>query len=216
MLSSLFRVLAMAGTGFNVLAIFLSALAFRGKQGERYSLLRYFISELGEIGVSRRARLFNLGLIVSGVLLLPFIVSLGFVFHSLLGWLGVAAGIVAALGVAAVGLFPMNDMHSHGIAAVTYFRAGLVMVLFFGLAILFQPAGRIVVPQAANLLSLLAFIAYASFLILMTPRKKPEQPEPSLDPGAVPERPRVWALALVEWAVFFSTILWLFGMALFV
>jgi hypothetical membrane protein len=210
---NIFRAFALAGTGLTILAIFLSALTYRGQQGEHFSLFRYFISELGEVGVSRRARLFNFGLILGGLFLLPYIVDLGFIFKSLLGWLGVAAGAVAALGVVGVGLFPINDLASHRIAAMTFFRAGLVMVTLFGLAILFQPAGRATIPQAANLLSLPTFTAYASFLVLMTPKKKPDQPDDSLEPEQVPQRPKFWLLPIVEWAVFFTTILWLFGMA---
>ena len=210
---NIFRFCALAGTVLPAVTILLSVLAYRGPEGERFSLFRYFISELGEVGVSPWARLFNLGLILGGLLLLPYIVALGFVFKSVLGWMGMAAGVVAALGVMAVGLFPMNNLDSHRIAAMTYFRAGLVMVSLFGLAILFQPADRITIPQAANLLSLPTFIAYASFLILMTPGKKPEQAENSLDPEQMPERPKFWLLPTVEWAVFFTTIFWLFGMA---
>ena len=39
-------------------------------------------------------------------------------------------------------------------------------MFFFGIAILAQPAGRQAVPQYANILSLLAFGAYASFSLM--------------------------------------------------
>ena len=167
---------------------------YRGKRGERYSLFNHFISELGEVGVSKAARFFNTGLILGGLVLLPYIIGLGMKFGSLLGWLGTAAGIIAVLGVAGVGVFPMNNLKPHVLAAMTYFRAGLVMVLFFGLAILFQPAGKAVIPPAANLLSLLAFLAYGAFLALPRLRKKEQRPAELLDPEQTPERPRVWAL----------------------
>ncbi len=99
------------------------------------------------------------------------------------------------LGVAAVGVFPMNNLKLHTIAAMTYFRAGLLMVLFFGLAILFQPAGKQIVPPAANLLSLLAFLAYGAFLMLPRLKKTEKKPADLLDPEQTPERPRIWALA---------------------
>ena len=214
MWQNIFRVSAMTGTGIIVLAVLYAMLPYRGKRGERYSLLNHFISELGEVGVSKAAWAFNIGLILCGLLLLPFIISLGIAFRSILGWLGMAAGIVATLGVAAVGIFPMSNIDPHIKAAMTYFRAGLVMVFFFGLAIQFQPAGQLVVPKAANLLSLLAFLAYGWFLA-RPGLKRPEKDEISaLDPQQKPERPRVWALPMLEWAVFFSTIAWLFGIAI--
>ena len=112
--------------------------------------------------------------------------------------------------------FPMNNIKSHSTAAVTYFRAGLVMVFFFGLAIFFQPAGKAIIPQAANLLSLLAFLAYGAFLALPLVRRKEQKPTEPLDPQTEPERPRIWALPTLEWLVFFSTIAWLFGMTFFI
>jgi hypothetical membrane protein len=213
---SLLRALGFAGPGVIAVAILWSALVYRGKRNERFSLLNHFISELGELGVSAAAQVFNTGLILGGLLLFPYILWLGFVFHGLSGWLGSAAGVVATLSVSAVGIFPMNDLSSHGKAAMTYFRAGLVMVGFFGMAILLQHSGTIVVPQAANLLSLLTVACYASFLGWLSRTSSKEKPTDQLDPEQTPERPRVLTLAILEWAVFFSTILWLFGVAILV
>jgi hypothetical membrane protein len=213
---NILHIFGFAGTGLIILAVLYPTLVYRGKRGERYSLLNHFISELGEVGVSRAARFFNTGLLLGGLNLMPYILSLGISFGSLLGWLGTTAGVIAVLGVAAVGIFPMNNLKSHAIAAMTYFRAGLGMVFFFGLAILFQPAGKPAVPPAANILSLLAFLAYGAFLIFPRINKKETKPTNILDPEQTPERPRVWALPALEWAVFFSTIAWLFGIIFFI
>ena len=210
------RIFCFAGIGLIVLASFYPALVYRGKRGERYSPLNHFISELGEMGVSRAARVFNIGLFLGGLALLPYVIGLGMKFGSLPGWLGAAAGTIAVLGVAAVGVFPMNNLQPHTIAAMTYFRAGLVMVFFFGLAIVFQPEGKVVIPALANLLSLLAFLAYAAFLVLPSMMKKEQKPMDTLDPDQTPERPRIWAMPTLEWSVFFSSIIWLFGMAFFI
>lgn len=205
----------LVGTGLIILAVLYPALVYRGKCGERYSLLNHFISELGEVGVSRAAVLFNSGLLLGGLILIPYIISVGISLGSFLGWLGTAAGIIAVLGVAAVGIFPMNNLKPHAIAAMTYFRAGLVMVFFFGLAIVFQPGRETSIPQGANLLSLLAFLSYGAFLVLPLFRNKVKKPAEILDPEQMPERPRLWPLAALEWLVFFSTIVWLLGMTFF-
>jgi hypothetical membrane protein len=210
------RIFCFAGTGFLILAVLYPALVYRGKRGERYSPLNHFISELGEVGVSRAAWFFNTGLFLGGLALLPYVIGLGIKFGSLLGWLGTVAGVVAVLGVAAVGVFPMNKLQSHTIAAMTYFRAGLVMVFFIGLAVLFQPAGKSFIPPAANILSLLAFLAYGAFLFLPRVIKKEQKPVDTLGPDQIPDRPRIWALPILEWAVFFTTIAWLFGMIFFI
>ncbi len=216
MIFSLLHILGYTGTLLVILAVLFPTLVYRGKKGERYSLLNHFISELGEVGVSRAAWFFNTGLILGGLVLLPYTIGLGMAFGSLTGWLGTAAGIISVLGVAAVGVFPMNNMKLHVLAASTYFRAGMLMVLFYGLAIIFQPAGRAVIPQAANFLSVLAFLAYGSFLTLPVFQKRERKADELLDPEQEPERPRFWAFPTLEWVVFFSTIAWLFGMTFFI
>ena len=135
---NILRIFGFTGTGLILVAVFYPIFQYRGKRGERYSMLNHFISELGEMGVSRAAWIFNGGLLLAGLVMLPYVIGLGIAFDSLLGWLGTAAGIIAVLGVSAVGVFPMNNVKSHTLAAMTYFRAGLVMVFFFGVAIFFQ------------------------------------------------------------------------------
>jgi hypothetical membrane protein len=214
--ANIVRFFGFAGTGLIILAIFIPILFYRGKLAERFSLLNHFISELGEVGVSQAAWVFNAGLFIGGLVLLPYIISLGITFGSLLGWLGTAAGIVAVLGVAAVGILPMNNLNPHIIAAMTYFRAGLVMVLFFGLAIQFQPRANIPIPKSANFLSLVTFLAYGAFLTVPMFRKEPQDPNEVLDPQAIPERPCISLMAILEWLVFFSTVAWMAGMIFFI
>lgn len=209
------RLFAFAGAGFILVGTVYSSLRFHGRQAESYSFLNHFISELGEGGVSRSARVFNLGLVLGGLVILPYLIGLGIAFRSLLAWLGIAAGVLAALGVAAVGLFPLNNLTAHTAAAITYFRSGLVMILFLGLAILLQPQGKVLVPKTFNLLSLAAFIAYAIFLVMLARRRPVDQPLNGLDPLKAPDRPRVWPVAVMEWAVFFVSILWMVGVAFF-
>lgn len=218
MLSGISKIFGLLGTSVIILAIVISALRYVGRRGERYSIFNHFISELGEQGVSPAAWVFNRGLTLGGLLLLPFMVGLGASFQNVWGWLGMLAGLVASLGVAAVGLYPMNNLTPHVRAAMTYFRAGLVMVIFFALAILFQPSPRL--PPAVNLLSVIAALTYASFLwLLRTPSKESDQSagdspaEDRLDPPEDAERPWMWWTALVEWLVFFATIAWIFGIA---
>jgi hypothetical membrane protein len=190
-----------------------AALFYTGPSGEPYSLLNHFISELGELGVSPLAWLFNLGLIAGGLLLIPFSLGLGL---SLPGWLaraGMLAGIGAGLALAGVGLFPMNHLQPHITAALTYFRLGLVTVLLFGLAIQLQPKGQVVIDKRANLASLLAAACYASFILYASLTPMPGGTE-ALDPSFRSARPSVWPLAVLEWLVFFSTIVWFAVIAL--
>lgn len=209
------RLFGFAGAVCILLGIVYTSLRFQGRQTERYSFLNHYISELGEVGVSQSAWAFNLGLLLGGLIILPYLIGLGIAFRSPWAWLGVAAGIIAALGVAAVGIFPLNYLTAHTTAAVTYFRAGLVMIFFFGLAINFQPYGKIVVPKTINLLSLTALLFYAAFLALLTRVKPVNHTVEILNPLMTPDRPRIWLLAVMEWGVFFVSILWLIGVAYF-
>ena len=190
-------------------------MAYRGRKGVRFSPLNHFISELGERGVSDLAHVFNFGLIMGGLLLIPFLAHLGLRLNSLLGWLGCLAGFWTALSAMAVGFLPMNDLEPHTRTAMSYFRGGLATVVLFGLAILLQPAGRAVIPREANLVSLLAISDYATFLILLNKKWSPEALNP-LDPHSDAKRPRFWLLPFMEWMVFFSTMLWFLVMALVV
>ena len=205
----------MAATCVLILVVLYAALRYRGKAGERFSLLNHFISELGQVGVSRGAWAFNGGLVLTGLLLLPFVVHLGIVLGSVLGWIGTFFAAAASLGAAAVGIFPMNNLKPHVRAAMTYFYAGLAMVLTFGVAVLVQPAEKAVVHRIASLLSLPAALAFGSFLALPWIAAPGVDPARLLDPSVIPERPRFWALPFMEWIVFFTTIFWLSGMAFF-
>ncbi len=203
---SLLIIVCMTGTG----------LIYRGRRGERYSIFNHFISELGEVAVSRAAVVFNIGLILGGLAFVPFIVGLCLTIGGLLAKIGMVVGIIATLSCALVGVFPMNNLKTHYIVAVTYFRAGLVMVLLVSIAVFIQPAGEAVFPKISNLAGLLAFICYAGFLFLLRKPKEDESaPESSLDPLKDVERPKYWKETILEWAVFFSTILWFFVLALF-
>ena len=142
-------------------------------------------------------------------------IGLGFRFGSLLGWLGSLTGVIAVLGVVSVGIFPVNDLTTHTRAAMTYFRAGLVMVVFFALAIIFQPARPGSISQAANLFSLLAIIPYAAF-VFISGRRRNQKPVATLEPQPEKERPRFSKFAMLEWVVFCSTILWMIGMVFFI
>jgi len=205
-----------SATLFVILVVCVSAVLYRGRRKERYSPLNHFISELGELGVSRGARLFNTALVIGGLLLLPFIVGLGIALNHLIGWLGMLAGIISGLALSAVGIFPMNNLEAHSKAAMTFFRAGLAMIVLFGLAILLQPAESRAIPPWANFISLLATLSYASFILLSHPKDTTQNELDTLDPANEKERPVFWLLPALEWAVFFSTVMWLFSMALLV
>ena len=89
-----FKLAGIAGVLAVLIGALIAGFAYRGKDGERYSPLNHFISELGEEGVSANAGWFNISLIVSGLCLLLACISLG---RILPGTLARMAGVIDAL-----------------------------------------------------------------------------------------------------------------------
>jgi hypothetical membrane protein len=189
-----------------VVGSFVPGVGYRGKQGEAYSPLNHFIAELGEVEVSRLAWAFNLGLILSGISLIGASISLGLMLPGLLSKLGMTAGIICSIALALVGFFPMNKIQPHGHAAMTYFRSGLLMMLFFNLAIGLQQESAQVIPNTYSLAGLPAILSFASFLFLIqrSTREKDDNPLSTEDV----KRPKIWPIAIVEWSIFITIVIW--------
>ena len=56
--------LGITGSLVVLVCLVTAMVVYRGKNGERYSIWRHFVSELGEVGVSKFAWVFNAGLII--------------------------------------------------------------------------------------------------------------------------------------------------------
>ncbi len=217
-ITSTYPLFAWIGSLAVLLGILVSAFVYRGKTGEKYSIFNHFISELGERGVSKLAIFFNVGMMIGGLAFVPVMIGLGLVLGSWWGILGMLCGVVAAVACFFVGVFPMDNMKPHGIAAMTYFRMGLVTILLFTVAIFVQPAASRQIPLAMNIAGILSIAAYAAFLVVIgikTQKNKAKQQAEALDTSETPDRPRFWILALLEWLVFFTTMLWFIGVAVF-
>lgn len=202
-----YRILGWSGSLVILLSSFIAAIAYRGKQGERYTISTHFVSELGEVGVSQLAWLFNGGLIVGSFIFFWMMPGVGLSLNNVWGYLGTVAGMIAALGCLFVGVFPMNNIKPHIKAAMTYFRAGLATVLLFSIAILVQPVEDRFIPLYSLVIGALAFGAYFSFLIHLG--KSTRQEDSSiLDTSSIHNRPRFWWMPFLEWLVVIFTILW--------
>jgi len=180
-------------------------IPYVGAQGERFSILNHFISELGRVGVSPLAPLFNGGLVVAGILYVPFALGLGTMLGGWWAAAGTVAALVSAVSVAGVGIFPMNDLQPHIMAAMTFFRSGLLTMLLFGVAIHRQKRERTVVDRRANIAGGVALLAYAAFLAWIWERPGGSS---GLDASFGTDRPAVWTAALLEWAVMAASVAW--------
>jgi hypothetical membrane protein len=211
--SSFFRFIGTLGPSILLVAILVSAFIYQGHLQEKYSPLNHYISELGEVGISKGAILFNISIVLSGLLLLPTIVKLGTLFQTIFGWLGTIAGVLAALGVIGVGLFPVNKLNPHNHAALLFFRSGLCMIILFGLAILVQQPDHIFIPKWLDAIGILAVVFYIWFLILLSLRTRKQVTGNSLSSETSTPRPSFDLIPTLEWAIFFTTIVWLFALS---
>ncbi len=182
-----------------------AGVGYSGASREGYSPLNHFISELGQVGVSRLAVVFNAGLVAAGVLYVPFALGLGTMLGGWWAAAGTVAALVAAASVACVGFFPMNNLQPHIAAATAFFRSGLVTMLLFGIALQRQRPERTVIDRRANIAGLAAFLAYAVFLVWLWP--KPGTPS-GLGTTGLANRPAIWTGAILEWAVMVATTAW--------
>ena len=211
-LVKIYPFLGMAGTVLVCVVMLVAALAYTGAQGQRYSPLNHFVSELGQVGVSRAAWLFNAGLIAAGVLFAAFCAGLG--LHLATAWSSVAmaVGVCSGLFAAGVGVFPMNNLAPHIFVATWFFRTGLGAVVLFAVAFAVQRKGQVRVHKAAIAVSAVVAAAYVTFLA--TADLPTSGRASSLDISGMAARPGFWLVALLEWIVIVATFLWFLGVSL--
>ena len=194
------------------LGVLISILAYSGSQGQDYNLLNHFVSELGQIGVSDFALVFNIGLILGGAFNLVFMIYLA---SLLSGWIRYPLGLLGAataLCGTLVGVFPMNDLDNHLFVALGFFNLGLLVALVYSLIFLFGKNHpfhrRLAIP---GLLNTTAFFIFNNF---------PSQFEEGVDfqegmAGLFLNRPDFIPLALMEWIVILGILLWFLILGIF-
>ena len=202
-----FHWFGLAGSIVVIAGVLVPMGAYVGRAGERFSPVNHFISELGEVGVSRLASVFDIGLAAAGMLYVPFVLGLGAAIRGWWAAAGTLAGLVSAAALSCVGLFPMNNLPPHIAAAMLFFRSGLVTVLLFGVAIQLQRADRRVIDRRSNIAGIAALAAFAVFIAWIE-----LQPGGSagFHPSVFAGRPAVWTSAILEWLVLVAVIAWFF------
>ncbi|OPX24433.1 MAG: hypothetical protein B1H05_05135, partial [Candidatus Cloacimonas sp. 4484_140] len=187
----------------------ITALLYHGTQEEGYSPFNHFISELGQRGVSEYAGVFNIGLIIGGLLCALFMIGLGLYIKKFYSYIASAVGVVSCIFCGLVGVFPMNNMSIHVPVALTFFRSGLLVVLLFTLIFIFDKQRKIskwmIIPGGITVL------AFAAFLFI--PKMLGYATGTSL---SVPEvRPAFWLNQFLEWLVFLTVICWVLSLSVY-
>jgi hypothetical membrane protein len=138
------------------------SIAYTGEKGEAYSFLNHAISELGELGVSELAIMFNIFIFFGAIFALVFFIGLSLYIDNIISRIGGIIGVVSSLGGVFVGVFPMNFPGPHYIAAMTFFFGGMLTVFVFSLALLFDKEKKI-----HWIFSILGFIVALFFALFL-------------------------------------------------
>ncbi len=140
-----------------------TALAYSGSEGEPYSPLSHWVSELGQLGVSSLAMAFNVSLMISGACLAVFMLGLA---ASRTGWLRYIygpVGVISGIAGTFVGIAPMNFIDTHTIAAQAFFNLGWIAVGLASIDFTRRPEARF--PRWLSTLGGVTVLAFISFLI---------------------------------------------------
>lgn len=182
--------------------VLIPQLFYSGTEGEPYSMFNHAVSELGELGVSELAWMFNMGLFLAGVLFIPFMIGLGLYLENILGKLAAVGGVYSSISVSLVGVFPMNYLYAHSVTALSFFLSGMIMTLLWAIAILTQKEVRI-----NRALSLGGFVNMSIFaLFLYGP----------FDGFSLAPRPDFSMRITLEWAIYWAIIVYLLAISIYV
>lgn len=195
-------------TGAGILGAFVvaiaslaTALAYTGAAGEPYSPLDHWVSELGEVGVSGLAPLFNAGLVVGGICFAVFMIGLAIVRSGPLRYVFGAVGAAAGVSGALVGIFPMNGLGPHALAAFAFFDLGWIAVGLASIDIAWHRDPRF--PVWLSVLGVATVLAFLAFLASIASL------DASTETLAAPDvRPEVWTPAALEWLTIAGILGW--------
>jgi hypothetical membrane protein len=200
------------GPGIIALGMLLSAVTYSGTQGQPYSPLNHFVSELGEVGVAELSVTFNWGLIIGGLVTIPFMAYLAAQIKSWIRWPLGLIGILTALFAVLVGIYPMNYIDPHTVAALTFFQLGVLTSMLYSLVILFSK--RHPFPKWLAIPGLLYVVTFVWFSFF------PDLIPMDIDfrggmEGFAANRPDVLPLTVIEWIMVLAILLWILLMGIF-
>lgn len=180
------------------------ALVYQGAQNEAYTPINHWISELGQLGVSEGAELFNAALMFGGGAFALFVMGMAMTSPSRLRWVFGPAGVIAGIGGIFVGVYPMNAGDAHALSAATFFLLAWVFVAVASLAFV-----RACEPRHPAWLALLgAVTALVTLAFLISLRVDPEARARMQSTGPIVDRPPVWIPTILEWATLLLVMTW--------
>lgn len=194
----------LVGTTVMTVGSVVTALVYQGSDRESYSPFNHWVSELGEIGVSELATVFNVGLVVGGLMFAVFMAGLAITRTGPLRVVFGIVGVIAGLAGTGVGLFPMNDLSRHAPVALTFFNLGWIAVGLASLDFVFRPDPRF--PRWLTAIGAATVVAFVAFLITL--RTEGLMADDGLASPAI--RRSFWIVPTLEWALIVGIIAWVF------
>lgn len=194
---------------FIILILTLSCIIAQILYPDTYSMLDYHVSAQGGVYSNPQGHIYwNIGMIITGILLIPHMLYLHRSFSSTspkISLISCIISIIACLSISLVGVFPGNFGLPHLIAGCT---------TFFGFIISFNLDGIILIerklkfpnqwPQTWYYL-LFYFFLNCSFIGALS------LPEISFNLDKLPFDPRWLSFPIWEWALFISVFIWMIG-----
>jgi hypothetical membrane protein len=197
--------LGLIGVAIALGASLLTAIAYSGPDGEPYSPINHTVSELGERGVSELAWFFNAALITGGILIALFMAGRLLATTDRSGRGFGLLGVVAGLSMALVGVFPVDLIEGHLVAAMLAFVSILVAAIWFAVWVFHGSAPY---PRALGWFAVWIIVATVAFLVVpgIVQPEYTFSMEFEADP---PPRPDVWLAPILEWTVIASAWIWI-------
>ncbi|MHA1137196.1 MAG: hypothetical protein ACTSSE_11990 [Candidatus Thorarchaeota archaeon] len=93
------------GSIIGLVFILTPQLFYTGAMSEPFSMCNHYVSELGELGVSEFAMMFNVGMMLAGLFFIPFMVGLGLYLENIVGKIAAIVGVFSALSIYLVGIY---------------------------------------------------------------------------------------------------------------
>ena len=190
-----------------LLSYLIVGFAYRGRIGEGFSLANHFVSELGEVGISELAWLFNAALVIGGLGILLSFIALASYLHGWFRWLVLVLGLITGVSATLVGFFPMNQLEIHISIALAFFNTGWMVTGAFSFYVLFAKQSRfpkwLAIP---GMIAAVAFIAFSTYNDSFMDSFRDGTSSLSEILGAA--RPAFWGLAALEWVVVLAVLLW--------
>jgi hypothetical protein len=211
------EIFGLIGALISLIAFLISSLFYIDSQGHTYSILNYFVSELGNMVESPLAAVFNYGLILGGSFLALFMIGLYFLVENKSIKIASIIGIFSAISTICVGIFPMNTLIPHAIAAMGFFYGGMFTVIIFTVSILLKKATIVSktsfrIPIWIGIVGIIVSVFFVLFHF--------GPADMSIDFGEVFSnsdisqniiniRPDFWGIAFTEWLVVLGVIFWI-------